>query len=44
MVDLLGEFSDINTKENVSQLPQSEYYKYMDYGLEAVKETMSRHR
>ena len=44
MLDLLNKFSDINTAENVTKLPESEYVKYARYGLDSLKETISRHR
>lgn len=44
IIDIVSKFKDINNAETIQQMPEREYSKYMRYGLDAVKETIGRHR
>ena len=44
MMELLKQFADVNKKEIVDNLKDEEHLKYNKYGLEAVKETIARHK
>lgn len=40
----MNQFRDINTKEEVSKLKDEDYIKYNKYGIDAIKETIGRHK
>ena len=42
--ELLGKFEDLNSQKTVSQCTTSDYTKYVSFGLEALQETMERHK
>lgn len=44
LVDIVEKFEDVNTKENVSKLQDSDYKKYAQYSLEAMQDTIKNHQ
>ena len=36
IIEILGKFKDINTKENLERVSDQEYAKYSKFGIEAV--------
>lgn len=44
IVDLVNQFSDINTEKTVSSLDDTQYVKYARYGLESLVQTMDKHK
>ena len=44
IVELLEPFDDMNSRAEVLKCKKSDYSKYCNWGLEAMKETIAKHQ
>ena len=44
VIQILNKFKDINSKEQILKCTEQDYVKYVQFGLEAITETVDRNK
>ncbi len=44
VIQILNKFKDINSKEQILKCTEKDYVKYVNFGLEAITETVDRNK